>query len=234
LQSHVRDGGIEKHRHKLKKGQKLAEAIEKGRRNTSGFMIANGHHSLNEEEALDAMQNRKLSEKKRKKEAKRKQRKEVRERIVKVKHLRQTKPNIEHWNHKDCSLFIQHKKDKNDPPKPKTIAELRKRCEELAKRPKSPTCSPHASDDEDNSVHMQEHCDEITDDENDEECLDTLMGKIDFTAIDENNLFLREAIMMQQHKQHNTKKSHRINKKHYQVPGNNKTRSMYRITYILI
>ena len=52
----MRDSGIEKHRQKLKNGQKLAEAIEKGKRNTSGFMVANGHHSLNDGETVEAMQ----------------------------------------------------------------------------------------------------------------------------------------------------------------------------------
>jgi hypothetical protein len=62
--------------------------------------------------------------------------------------LRGRKPAMDAWNLKECSVFLQYKKEDTDAKMPTKVADRRKRCQEITHRP-SPCCSPHASDDED-------------------------------------------------------------------------------------
>lgn len=147
LQAHARNGGIERHRQALQDGKTIIDIIEKGKRLSSGIMVANGEHSLNNRSTLAALQHRKQVTERNLKKGAIKLRREKMQRIKEVKMLRNNKPDIALWNTKECGLFIQYKKRKSDKAKPKAIADLRMRCKDISYRA-SPTCSPHESDDE--------------------------------------------------------------------------------------
>lgn len=151
LQNHARNGGVQRHRQLLQDGTRIVDVIEQGKRLSSGLLIANGEHNLNVTTNLQALRKRKQKAINLSNKAARKARKELQQRITDVAQLRQSKPAIEKWTNKECSQFIQYKKQKNDTAKPKTILELRLRCAEIKGRC-SPTCSPHPSDDEESIV----------------------------------------------------------------------------------
>jgi hypothetical protein len=155
LQAHARNGGVERHQKALKDGKKLSEIIDKGKRMTSGIMVGHGSHSCNERSVYTSMVNKKSKDDKTIEKAKKKDRKEKLIRKKAVQELRSKKPRIDTWNNKECSLFIQYKKKRGDPAKPKSILDLRSRCHEIHRQP-SPICSPHASDDEDDDVLMSD------------------------------------------------------------------------------
>jgi hypothetical protein len=115
---------------------------------SSGFYIANGEHSMNRKDNFQAHLKRDEAKKLKIKETKKKERKEKQECITYVTLLRQEKPSMTSWNQKDCSVFIQYKKQKGDPPLPRGISALCKRCEAIS-GDKSPDVSIHDSDDDD-------------------------------------------------------------------------------------
>ena len=59
-------------------------------------------------------------------------------------------------NKQECGLYLQYKKQSNkDPAMPKELLERRRRCVEWISRP-SPTCSPRASDNEEDETDAME------------------------------------------------------------------------------
>ena len=75
----------------------------------------------------------------------------MRQIIDAVTALRRMKPNMGTWNIKECGTYIEYKKVDTHTAMPSKVADRRRRCLEVMYR-QSSSCSPHASDDEDEEV----------------------------------------------------------------------------------
>jgi hypothetical protein len=85
LQYRARIGGIERQRENLSHGKSITDALESGRRLTSGFIVARGHNSLNNCDILEGIRKRK-----------RKQDKMARKLYRKARSARHDKTNLLH------------------------------------------------------------------------------------------------------------------------------------------
>jgi hypothetical protein len=153
IQHGLRTGGIEKRRQKLAEGKSIATAVAEGRKLTSGFLVANGSHSLNSAGVMEAVRANVEKRQASITSKERKLRKELRQRKATVEGLDRT--DIGSWGPKECKAFLQWKKNSTDPAMPKVIGDLRIRCQEWVSRP-SPNVSPHASDDEQHTSDDEE------------------------------------------------------------------------------
>ena len=52
VQTHMRNGGIERHQERLREGTSARATLEEAKRVTSGIMVGNGYHSLNNPDLL--------------------------------------------------------------------------------------------------------------------------------------------------------------------------------------
>lgn len=181
LQYRSRHGGIERQREKLDKGKSILEEITKGRRLTSGLLVSRGEHSLNNQSVLDCLKERNRREEKQMRKAQMKARKELRERISFIVNLRLTKPDMSKWSGKECSTYLQYKKQKGDPKMPKGVTQLRSRCTDVAHRP-SPLCSQHPSDDEQSDDDTIVGVEEMALFSNNEEVIQDMMPSFDDEA----------------------------------------------------
>jgi hypothetical protein len=146
----MRTGGIAKRRRKLEEGETIAEAVRKGRKLTSGFMVSNGCHSLNCIDVVNSVRHVVEQKKSDITMKERKNRMELRQKAAAVSTL--DVKNMANWNARECRTYLQWKKKNDDSAMPNTIGALRTRCKEWSSRP-SPNVSPHSSDDE---IDLQE------------------------------------------------------------------------------
>jgi hypothetical protein len=141
LQDHVRKGGIAQNQRALKDGERIVDMVKKGRRVTSGFLVAHGSHNTNDKTVQEAMrwsQKRKQMDMRVDRQKKKKVMMFVRDVVNK---LRTDKPNMQTWNNKDCCSYLRYKKRKGDDKLPKGLHQLQQRCAEVAGR-----ASPDVSD----------------------------------------------------------------------------------------
>jgi hypothetical protein len=150
LKYRSRNDGILRQRENIHHGKSITEALESGRRLTSGLIVARGHHSLNNCDLLHGIRKRKRKQDRKARRLDRKVRNELIKRSADVIALRLSKPDISKWSRADCTLYIQYKKQKGDLAMPKSIIDLRSRCNEIDRR-KSPTCTPCQPSDDDGS-----------------------------------------------------------------------------------
>lgn len=132
----------------LEQGKTIEETLTKAKRLTSGLMVANGVHLLNAPELVAANQNRLAAKEATAKTKWHKDRRLQRERINAAAELRERKPDISTWSLKDCGVYLQYKKLDSDKAMPAKVLERQQRCQSIAGCP-SPSCLPHASDDDD-------------------------------------------------------------------------------------
>jgi hypothetical protein len=145
LQHRMRNGGIEERKRKLEAGSNALKSMKEAKRLSSGVMVAQGIHSLDNPDLLQAIQVRRSEAAAKELEAKRKKKEELDARIEKMKAIRTRKGNsFEKYNSGELKTYIQYKKHQGDPAMPTSILQLRKRSEEIKGR-----ASPCTSDTED-------------------------------------------------------------------------------------
>lgn len=135
--------GIERRYEARRNGQSVENRFKGSKKLTSGIMIKNGVHSVNDREFLELIQER---TKQRELEITRKHSKEKRRIGLlkdKVKQARAKKgTGFDNWSKEELKSFIQYKKRKTgDPAMPKSMPDLQERARDWLDRP-SPNASP--------------------------------------------------------------------------------------------
>jgi hypothetical protein len=153
LQTHARNGGIERHQQRLRDGNNVRKSLEEAKRMTSGILVGNGIHSLNNPGLLTKIGQQEKKTLEKQLDDARKKRGGLLGRIRKVQLIRDEKgPGTEAagfltWSARQCRDYLQYKRLDTDGAMPKNVGPLRLRCLEVMGRT-SPTASPHPSDDE--------------------------------------------------------------------------------------
>jgi hypothetical protein len=151
-QQRERNGGIARRQQNYEDGTDAMTSLDEAKRITSGLLVANGIHSLNnpmvqerirakQQEVVDVLA-----------AVVRKKRRDLLDRIKKVGKNRVEKGRGEsngfaHWNNRQLGEYLQYKKNDSDKAMPKTAPPRRLKCLEVMGRA-SPIASPHASDDD--------------------------------------------------------------------------------------
>jgi hypothetical protein len=148
IQHVLRNGGQEKSKQQLTRGEDIENSIKKAKRMSSGVMIRHNIHNINNPIISTMIRNNRDNIIALEKKVNKKRRSEILSKITTINHLRLTKPSIDAWNSKDCKDFIQYKKQNGDPKLPVSLPLLRQRCIMVQGR-MSPDCSVHASDNDD-------------------------------------------------------------------------------------
>jgi hypothetical protein len=165
----ARKDGTRRRHLALQQGQEREAIFQGTKKITSGLLIAQGLHSCNNPALLEAVKER---ERKKKSEENAKKDKE-KARILTLKRklatIREKKGSqvSDQWNKDDCRTLLQFKKRKKEPAMPKSLEDLRARCNEWQHRP-SPNPSPCTSDTEEHEENDTHPNDGPTDDSNDE------------------------------------------------------------------
>ena len=147
MQNHLQNGGKQKRMDHMKEGNDITKNFKEARRLTSGLAASNCVCASHDKIIWEKANSQKIAERKKERDTAKKERRELLSRITKVMVLRGKKPNISDWSGKECRIYIQYKKMNTDPAMPTAVSKLRERCHPASGRT-SPTCSPHASDDE--------------------------------------------------------------------------------------
>jgi hypothetical protein len=152
MQYQARNGGIERRQGRLNEGDSALKSLQEAKRITSGLLVGNGIHSLNNPMVQARVQEKHQAVLDGHAAAIRKQRRELLGRIEKVRKNREKKGRGENngflnWTPRECRDYLQYKKRDADTAMPKIVGALRGRCKEVMERG-SPIASPHASDDE--------------------------------------------------------------------------------------
>jgi hypothetical protein len=180
IQHGLRTGGIEKRKQKLAEGKSIATAVAEGRKLTSGFLVANGSHSLNSAGMIEAVRSNMEKREASTMLKEQKLRKELKRRAAIVGRLDRTQ--IPAWSPKECRAFLQWKKNPTDPAMPKAIGDLRIRCQQWVSRP-SPNVSPHTSDDEQDIEETGEDQAQLEDEEDGDNGVAIIEGGVEMTLI---------------------------------------------------
>jgi hypothetical protein len=151
-QERDRKGGILRRQQRFEDGTEAVALLDEAKRMTSGLLVANGIHSLNnpmvqerilakQQEAVDGL----LA-------AVQKKRRDLLERIKNVCVIREEKGcgesnGFANWNGRQLEDYLQYKKNDSDKAMPKGVGPQRLKCQEVMGRA-SPIASPHQSDDE--------------------------------------------------------------------------------------
>jgi hypothetical protein len=165
LQKRAREGGTAARHGRLAEGNNAVASLEEAKRLTSGIMIGNGIHSLNNPGVQSKVYNQVAAKRAAELEDLKKKRLELLAKIRKVKENRDAKGRGElngfvNWDARQCRDYLQYKRRKDsDPAMPKTVAPLRQRCLEVMGRV-SPMASPHPSDDENSLAEESEEREE--------------------------------------------------------------------------
>jgi hypothetical protein len=154
----LRNGGIEKNREDLARGEAIQATLQQAKRVTSGVMIKHKVHEVNNPNVQKLIKDNHDRIKSVEAQSKKKKRNEIKKRKETINRLRLTKPDMNCWNMKDCKDFIQFKKKKGDCRMPSTLPLLRQRCLEVQGR-RSPDCSFHESDDSDDEITSSDDAD---------------------------------------------------------------------------
>ena len=160
IQHRARIGGIAAHQGRLQEGAGVIALLEEAKQITSGILVGNGIHSLNnpglqakvklkERETLDAQ----VADVQKK-------RKELLSKIRNVEANRQARGcgelnGFQNWDARQCCDYLQYKKTDTNTAMPKSVAALQLRCQEVMDRV-SPMASPHPSDDENSTGEENE------------------------------------------------------------------------------
>jgi hypothetical protein len=168
LQDRMRNGGIEERKRKLEEGSNALNAMKQAKKLSSGVMVSQGIHSLDNLDLLEAIRVRKSNKDAKELESKQKTKDELATRIEKMKDVRARKGNsFERYTAPELKTYLQYKKHKGDPAMPTAVALLRQRCEEVQGR-----TSPCPSDIEDATDN-----DEDGEDDEDIEVVDAFDGE---------------------------------------------------------
>jgi hypothetical protein len=170
LQHVIKNGGIERRKQRLQEGSDVMKSLAEAKKLTSGVIVAQGIHSLNNPSVLGAINLRADVVREKLLKSVRMTRRELRTRIEKVRKIRESKGRGEEqgfvsWTTGNCKEYLQYKREKADPKMPTRVGLLRARCREIMGR-MSPSVSPHSSDDD-------EAADDEAVDEAVDEALDT-------------------------------------------------------------
>ena len=131
----------------------VADNIKKSQRLTSGVLVKNAVHSLDDARFLEPFRKRKIENEVKEEEKKMKRKAKSSKLFAGVRAIREKygmdKTHLfATCNAKECSFYLQYKKLKTDGAMPKGLTEKRQLCKEWMGR-RSPTLSPCQSDDED-------------------------------------------------------------------------------------
>jgi hypothetical protein len=134
----------------------ISENIKKSQRLTSGVLAKNAVHSLDDPRFLEPFRQRKLEHEVKEEEKTTKRKAKASKLFIGVRELREKHGTdnthlFATCNAKECGIYLQYKKSKNDGAMPKGLSERRQLCREWIKRP-SPTSSPCQSDDEEDGA----------------------------------------------------------------------------------
>ena len=154
IQHRMINGGIERRQKRLEEGLNIKESFEAAKSMTAGVLAANGIYNLNNPEFLDYMKQKAAKEAAEEQERRKKAREDLLARIEQIKQFRLKRgwgetSGFKNWSCKEMQAYLQYKKVATDKAMPSRAALVRERVLQVMHR-KSPTCSPHASDDEDN------------------------------------------------------------------------------------
>jgi hypothetical protein len=153
IQQRMKTGGIERRQQRLQEGSRARKSLEEAKRVTSGILVGNGIHSLNDNRLLEKVQQREKEDLDKERDDAKKKRAGLLSRIRKVQTIREEKGQgtgaevFLTWSARQCRDYLQYKRRDEDAAMPKTVGPLRVRCDEVRGRT-SPTASPHPSDDE--------------------------------------------------------------------------------------
>jgi hypothetical protein len=160
IQRHQRNGGIAAHQARLQQGTGALASLEEAKRITSGILVGNGIHSLNNPGLQRKINLREQETLEQQIADLRKKRNELLSKIRKVEAIRSKKGRGElngfrNWDTRQCCDYLQYKKTDADGAMPKNVGPLRLKCQEVMGRV-SPIASPHSSDDEASVVEDNE------------------------------------------------------------------------------
>jgi hypothetical protein len=141
------NGGIERNKENLARGENIQDNLQNAKRLTSGVMVKHGVHEVNNPTVQMLIKDNRDRANFAEKKSLKKKRKEILKKINAIIQLRHTKPRMNDWNMKDCKDFIQYKKMKGYTKISTSLTLLKERCINIQGR-KSPDCSPHTSDDD--------------------------------------------------------------------------------------